>query len=247
MHASKFGSLVAAFAAGLVHASGASASVTTWQYGSAQLQYLSGTPEFAEWLNYPSPSATAGASPIIEGIEISGAGPSGQVFSLSGSQYISVIPGVSPANRIMLSGTGTLDDAGWRGLDYFITTQAHTAWELTGGQLYLDVVETEFMFFDAGDSLVFGGGSGDGGSQFGPGTSTYDFLATDVFLQDYPGARQFTWSLSFWFEWTGFAPADTLSFALPGSPASILTTVPATGAGVVIAMGALMAARRRRA
>jgi len=235
----------AAAASSCAHLS-AFGGVTTWSFGSAHVQYVGGTVENPQWLDYPSTVPTIASAPLTEGIRLTSAGPGGTVFSLQGSEFN---PGIEPGfgvNRLFLTGTGTVDDGGWLDPEYFITTQFRAAVSVSGGLFNLYLVETEFSLLDSEGVFLSGVGSGVNPGVFGPGVHPIELTTIDVFNQDHPEARLIRWSLSFEFNWTGFSPSDTLVFSMPGQGIEIVTNVPGTGTAFVFTAAVASATLGRR-
>jgi hypothetical protein len=211
------------------------------------VQFVGGTIDNPHWLDYPSQSPTVTSASLAEGVRLSGGGPNGRVFSLMGSEFN---PGIEPGfgiNRLLITGTATIDENGWADPEYFITTQIQAAVSLSGGLFDPYLIETEFSLLDSAGTFLSGVGSGSPLEAVGPGTHTLDLTAMDVFNEDLPSARLIQWNLRFEFNWTGFSTSDSLTFSIPGQSIDIVTSVPSPSSVLVFATTlAIVAPGRRR-
>jgi hypothetical protein len=224
-------------------------AVTTWSFDSVRLQYRIGPFDEPTWVDYTTPLPSVAASPLAEGIRLTGGGPSGMVFTINGSQFNSGLDHGDGGNRLVLTGQATIDEGGWLDPDYFITTQVRAAATLTAGVFHVLTVDANYALFDSGGSFLDSIGSAVEPGVFGPGTSLIESSTLEIFNRDWPEARRIEWTLFFGFNWSGFASDDSLSFTIPNNSIDIVAVVPSPPAALGLATAALCAtaaARRRR-
>lgn len=237
------------------------APVTTWSYGFSQLQYgyydKGGSPQVA---NYDGITPNINASPLDNGIKLYTPGDGAPTFSLKGDQYIPTAPqpvtGETTAirgNRFTNYGGGTIDGAAWQNPDDIIRTTFNFGFALSGGELAIYEVHTFFILSDSKGGFVAGVGSGTGFSDpFLPGGHGLGFEFVDRFgpidgPSDISAATTIFWGVEIYFDWTGQAGDDDLSFYVGNDSIDIQAqTVPTPAAAALLTLGVIPMARRRR-
>lgn len=232
--------------------SAASAQLTEWTLGGANLQYASriGDGVAYNWVNYPT-AASVEATPFFDGLRIFGGGVGGNVFTLTGDGYIPTPAPVDPefrGNRLVIFGTATFDGAAWAHPAGVVRTLFDFGLTFSGGPVNFYAADTSFTLLDAQGQSLIGVGSGTPGGLglFQPGQHDFNFFYEDRFASNFQTATHMEWAIILNFDWaTSGAQLDTLSLVIP--PTSIdIQVVPTPGALALMALAALAASRRRR-
>ena len=233
-------------------ASAGAAPVTAWTYGSSSLQFLTapsdGGPPPLVWTEYAFVPVTVGASALANGLKIYGTGDGDRALSLTGETYV---PGVSSTgergNRLVISGTGTIDGAAWRHPQDLVRTSFAYGAAFSAGSVDVYEVSSSYELRDNGGNFVAGVGSSGGGYFSEPGAYGIAFAFEDRFGGDISAAVSVRWQVAINFDWRGYGQSDTLTFTIPQNSIDI-QAVPGPGAVVLAAAGCLVGVppRRRR-
>lgn len=232
----------------------AATPVTTWSFGSAHLQHGVyddfGEPAIQDYDGL-TPNITT--DPLANGIKLYSPGDGSNTFSLAGESYIGTpsVPTsggdkVMRGNRLLLTGTGTIDGPSWQDPTDFIRTSFDFGLSFTGGVLDLYEIRSGYLLTDSEGGFVVGVGSGTGLGTMEPGQYGFGLAFEDRFNGPIPTAVNIQWTVEIYFDWTGQNFNDTLDFTI--APNSIdIQAVPAPGAAGLLGLGGAAMLRRRRA
>jgi len=249
-----FGLVALASCAGVASA----VPVTTWNYDGVSLQHVRNDDgEF--WVEYDyvanpglEPNVSGGAIP--NGLELEAGGSlNDRAFSLTGATYrptppppVTGNPASLRGNRMIMTGTATIDGTQWDHPDDTIRTSFFFGFGFSGGAVDMYAIETGFGLFDAANNPIGGVGSGTGfGVYDQPAGYGFSFDFVDRFPFDMNPVVRIEWSVAFYFDWSGYAPTDTFEFDMP-SVVIQAERIPAPGAGGALALIGALALRRRR-
>ena len=232
----------------LVMCAGASAQLTTWDYGGSALQYTSNSEGDYTWVSY-QPGPTVGATPLVDGIKMYGTGDNDNAFSQTGLSYIpsdSHDPNTSDfvGNRLLMFGQGTINGAAWVHPDDIVRTTFNFGFGFSGGILDVYAVQTGFTLLDPNGDFVTGVGSGTSLGAYEPGGYGLGFAFEDRFGADISTATTILWTVEIRYDWTGMAEGDTLAFDIPQNSIDI-NVVPEPASIALLALGGVMLRRRR--
>jgi hypothetical protein len=243
----RMSSLASVAAAGFVAScamAGESNPLTSFAFGGAHLQYGSDVGGDPDWLDYPTITPNVTAEGGIDGLHMFSPGEGSRTFTLGGSDYLSQSFS-NRGNRLLLTGTGTINSAAWQHPADFIRTTFQFDFGFSTGSLAIYEVSTGFTLTDPDGNFITGVGSSTGFDPFAPGGYGLGFAFEDRFGGDITGATRFSWTVAINFDWTGMDSNDSLHFDI--SPNSIdFNTLPTPGAAALLGLGGMVAGRRTR-
>ncbi len=219
--------------------------LTTFTLGNARLQYGSDAGGDPDWFTYTSITPNVTAEGGINGLHMFSSGEGSQTFQLGGSQYISQSFS-NRGNRLIITGTGTVDGNAWIHPDDFIRTTFAFGVGFGSGTLAIYDISSSFTMTDDEGNFIGGGGSSTGiEDPFTPGGHGLSGIAFEDRFGDLTGATRFSWTVAINFDWQGMDADDTLTWTI--SPSSIdFNTLPTPGAAALLGLGGMAAGRRRR-
>ncbi len=228
----------------------ASAQLTAnWMLTTAAVQHADvvaprGDTSYA-WVDYLQ--ANVAASPLTEGLTLSGSGPDHRAVSLTSDTYRPAPPNSGfHGNRFLMAGTAAFDGTAWSHPEHFIRTSFDFGFAFTGGTVnFLDVV-TAFVLNDSlGGFLIFVG-TGTPLGAFQPGASGVSLAIDRRFPSHYQSAAIMEWYVAINFDWTGHESGDTLDFFIPPSSVDI-QALPTPAGAAALGLALVSLSRRRRA
>jgi len=231
-------------------ASPADATLLTWTFGSATLEFYDTTLSEPDWVPFDV-TPTVSASQFDGGLKLFGTGLDSQAFSLPAAEYIAAPPWSFDGEvqaRLLLSGTGTINGAAWQDPDDTIVTAFDFGFDFDSGQLDLNDVSTGFLLLDAEQSPLVGVGSSTGLGLHDPGSYGYGFQFVDRFNSGYETAATFIWQVRLDFEWIDPSPSSSLTFTIPQNSIDLShVSVPEPASAALLLAGGLLTVGRRPA
>lgn len=231
--------------------------VTTWNYDGASLQYVRND-DGVFWSDYdssenPDVMPDVVGTPFPNGLKLAAGNSYDRVFRVTDQTYLPTPSDPATGqelrgNRLIMSGTGTIDGSQWDHPDDTIRTHFAFGFGFSGGTFDLYTIETGFTLLDAEGNFITGVGSVTGFGVFDtPGGYGYGFDFVDRFGADITSAVTIQWTVSFLFDWNGYAEGDSVEFYIPQNSVDIIAErVPAPGGAALLGVAGLGAIRRRR-
>lgn len=249
-----------AISVGMMLAAAAAASavpVTSWSYDGASLQHVRND-DGVFWAPYDAtgnpdlvPDVTGDA--FSNGMKLYSPNEAGRTFQVTGESYLptpvdSVNGEPLRGNRLVMSGTATIDGALWDHPDDTIRTVFQFGFGFSGGAVDMYAIQTSFSLFDANNNGIGGVGSGTGLGVFeDAGGYGFGFNFVDRFGFDITSAVRIEWNVMFLFDWTNYGDTDTLDFFIPQNSVDIIAErIPAPSAAGLLAFAGIASTRRRR-
>ncbi|MBN8644704.1 MAG: hypothetical protein J0L61_05620 [Planctomycetes bacterium] len=242
----------------LALAAGASAvPVTSWSFDGASLQHVRND-DGTFWAPYdttgnPDLDADVTGQAFGNGMKLFSSTENNRTFRVDANSYIPtptepVTGEVFRGNRLVMSGTATIDGTQWDHPDDTIRTHFFFGFGFSGGTAEIYKVGTSFLVANANGDFLTGVGSGTGfGPITEPGGYGYEFNFVDRFGADISTGVTIYWSVEIYFDWAGYNDADDFQFFIPENSIDLIAErVPAPSAAGLLAFAGLAASRRRR-
>jgi hypothetical protein len=234
----------------VVSLAGVAGADVTFSYSGTSLEYYDAIED--RYVEYDLPAPTVRHETGLNSITMFGNGETddlenNRITSLLAEDYRGDRSDNGRGSRIVMRGSATLSEP-WDSAVLSIPTTFAFGFSFGSGELALFNVGTSFTLFNAQGDGIQGVGSGfgdDGLGTFQPGGYGYGFQFVDRFNGDATAGVRFEWEVVFGFEWTGRNEGDVLAFNT-GPEGINIAVVPAPAGLGLLAVGGLVASRRRR-